>query len=99
MRKVSTNITLDPKLKKEATLLLKEMGLDLSTYVSLSLKAMINEQGLPFNVKAKSIKQKISPAMKEVMEEYEDMCKHPEKYKNYTVKELLNELHANRQKE
>ena len=48
--KVSTNITLDPNLKKEAIELFSDLGLDLTTAITLFLKQSIINQGLPFSI-------------------------------------------------
>ena len=49
--KTNTNISLDPELKKEAVLLFKEFGLDLSTTITLFLSQSIREQKIPFEIK------------------------------------------------
>ena len=46
--KVSTNITLDPTLKKEAIELFSDLGMDLSTAVAIFLKQAVYVQGIPF---------------------------------------------------
>lgn len=48
--KVSTNITLDPDLKKEAIDLFSDLGMDLSTAVTLFLKQAVLTQGIPFSI-------------------------------------------------
>lgn len=48
--KVSTNITLDPDLKKEAIELFSDLGMDLSTAVTLFLKQAVLTQGIPFSI-------------------------------------------------
>lgn len=48
--KVSTNITLDPKLKKEAVELFSELGMDLSTAIAIFLKQAVLVQGIPFAI-------------------------------------------------
>lgn len=49
--KTNTNISLDPELKKEAVLLFKEFGLDLSTAITLFLSQSVREQKIPFEIK------------------------------------------------
>ncbi len=51
MAKVNTNISLDPVLKSEATKLLKTIGLDLSTAISLFLSQTVREKKIPFEIK------------------------------------------------
>ena len=44
-------IRLDDDLKKQASILFDELGLDLSTAVRMFLKKAVSEKGLPFNPK------------------------------------------------
>ena len=48
--KVSTNITLDPDLKKDAIELFSDLGIDLSTAVTLFLKQAVLTQSIPFSI-------------------------------------------------
>ncbi len=50
MAKVSTNITIDADVKKQAQELFADLGLDLSTAINIYLKKAIAEQGIPFDV-------------------------------------------------
>lgn len=50
MAKVSTNITLDPELKRQAQELYADLGLDLSTAVTIFLKQSLRVGGVPFPV-------------------------------------------------
>ena len=50
MAKVSTNITIDAEVKKQAQELFADLGLDLSTAINIYLKKAISEQGIPFEV-------------------------------------------------
>ena len=51
MAKVSTNITIDAELKKQAQELFADLGMDLSTAINIYLKKAVAEQGIPFEVK------------------------------------------------
>lgn len=51
MAKVSTNINLDPELKKTAQELFADLGLDLTAAVTLFLKQAVREQRIPFEIK------------------------------------------------
>ena len=88
MAKVNTNISLDPKLKKEAVELFHSMGLDLSTAITLFLFQSVRVRKLPFElyeVPNEITKKTIIKAEKEM--------KHPEKSKSYdTVEELFEDL-------
>ena len=50
MAKISTNISIDADVKKQAQELFADLGLDLSTAINIYLKKAISEQGIPFNV-------------------------------------------------
>lgn len=50
MAKVSTNISIDADVKKQAVELFSDLGLDLSTAINIYLKKAIMEQGIPFDV-------------------------------------------------
>ena len=89
MPKVSTNLSIDPQLKKAAVELFSDLGLDLSTAVTLFLKQSLRVQGLPFAV------SKASPNAETVaaLNEYYEMKAHPEKYKKYSsFKDAMSEV-------
>ncbi len=67
MPKVNTCISIDADLKKEAQELYADLGLDLSTVVTLLLKESIRVQGLPFRVTRK--KPAEAPAKREAYAE------------------------------
>ncbi len=50
MAKISTNISIDADVKKQAQELFADLGLDLSTAINIYLKKAISEQGIPFDV-------------------------------------------------
>lgn len=88
MAKVNTNISLDPKLKKDAVKLFHSMGLDLSTAISLFLFQSVRERRIPFEI-LEVPNRKTVKAIKEA----EKMMKHPERSKTYeTVDELFKDL-------
>ena len=51
MDREEITVTVDPQLKASAEELFQDLGLDLSTAVTMFLKASIARQGLPFEVK------------------------------------------------
>ncbi len=53
MAKVSTNITIDADVKKQAQELFADLGMDLSTAINIYLKKALAEQGIPFEVTRK----------------------------------------------
>ena len=52
MEPVSTNIKLDPDLKRDAQVLFDNLGLSMSAAVSLFLRQSVREQAIPFRVGA-----------------------------------------------
>ena len=88
MAKVNTNISLDPKLKKEAVELFHSMGLDLSTAITLFLFQSVRERKIPFELWEVPNETTIA-----AIKESEEMMKHPKKSKTYdTVEDLMKEL-------
>ena len=52
----TTTMRLAPQLEGEAMKILEPLGLNMSTAVNMFLKAVVREQGLPFEVKTKRFK-------------------------------------------
>ncbi len=89
MAKVSTNISLDSDLKKASQELYSDLGLDLSTAITIFLKQSLRVQGLPFAVSRENPTAETLAAMNE----YYEMKAHPEKYKRYaSFQEAMNEV-------
>ena len=80
MSKVSTNINLDVDLKKSCQELFSDLGMDLTTAVTIFLKQSLRVQGLPFTVTRDVPNAETIAAINE----YEQMKKHPEQYKRYS---------------
>ncbi len=79
MPKVSTNISLDSDLKKAGQELFTDLGLDMTTAVTLFIKQCLRVQGLPFAVTRDNPNAETIAAMNE----YYTMKAHPERYKRY----------------
>ena len=91
MAKVSTNISLDADLKKAAQELFSDLGLDLTTAVTLFIKQSLRVQGLPFAVTRENPNAETAAALNE----YYEMKAHPEKYKRYSsFEEAMDEVFA-----
>lgn len=91
MAKVSTSISIDADLKKQAQELFDYLGLDMSTAVTLFLRQAVQRDGLPFEVSREIPNAETIAAFKE----RDEMIKHPEKYKRYnSFSELLEEIEA-----
>ena len=83
------NVRVDESLKKQASELFADLGLDMSTAVKMFLRQAVMKDGLPFDVVREVPNAETLAAMAEV----EEMKKHPEKYKSYTdVDEMFREL-------
>ena len=92
MSKVSTNINLDSDLKKSAQELFYDLGLDLTTAVTLFLKQYVREQAIPFEIKREIPNSETTAAMNEFYE----MQIHPKKYKRYpSFKAAMQEILPN----
>lgn len=83
------NINVDSELKKQATEVLNSLGLNMSTFINMALIQVVNENGIPFEVKNPKPSRKLKRALKEA----DKIAKHPEKYKGYTnIDELFKDL-------
>ena len=72
-KKVNTNISLDPELKKQAVELFASFGLDLSTAIGMFLSQSVREGKIPFEIR--NIKRKV------VVEKEEES--HKDEYMNF----------------
>ncbi len=79
MAKVSTNINLDPDLKKAGQLLFSNLGMDLTTAVTVFIKQAVREQKIPFDISMNTPNSTTIVALNE----YEEMKRNPTKYKRY----------------
>ncbi len=92
MARTSTNISLDPQLKHDSQELFADLGIDLSTAITLFLKQSLRVQGLPFAVTRENPNAETIAAMNE----YYEMKAHPEKYKRYSsFKDAMDEVLTN----
>ena len=89
MARVSTNIALDPELKKSAQELFGDLGMDFTTAITIFLRQAVREQRIPFEISRKSLNHETISALNE----YYDMKEHPENYKRYSsFHEAMNEV-------
>ncbi len=80
MTTVSTNINLDADLKRSAQLLLKDLGMDLTTAVTIFLRQTVRDQAIPFQI-SRDIPNAETLA---ALQEYPEMKAHPENYPRYS---------------
>ena len=65
MAKISTNISIDADVKKQAQELFAALGLDLSTAINIYLKKAISEHGIPFDVRVETPNAETIAALEE----------------------------------
>ena len=89
MAKVSTNISLDAELKKNSQALFADLGMDLTTAITVFLKQALRVQGFPFSIQREVPNAETIAAMNECY----TMKAHPEQYKRYSsFREAMNEV-------
>ena len=82
------NIRVDNKLKNEAENLFKDLGITMSSAITMFLKMAIKEDGIPFKINRNLYNAETISALSE----YQDM-KDKKKYKRYTsFKQLLDDI-------
>lgn len=74
MATTNINVRVDANLKQSAEALFADLGLNMSTAITMFLKSAVNHDGIPFEVK------RISPnaETKAALAEYDQMKLHPE---------------------
>lgn len=83
------NICVDEGTKKAVEVLLDEMGLNMTAAINMYLKRILIEQGIPFDVSAKTPNATTIAAMAE----FEEMKRNPGAYKKYSnFKDAMNEV-------
>ena len=90
MATTNINIRVDSELKQSAEELFNDLGLNMSSAITMFLKSAVSYDGIPFELKRNTPNTKTQIALSE----YEEMKKNPEKYKRYNsfdeiVKEVL----------
>ena len=82
------SVRTDEKVKSQASTLLADMGLDMSTAVNMFLRQVILQDGIPFKVEY----PKPSRSLKKAIKESEKLINDPnaKTYKNF--QELLDEM-------
>ena len=91
MHDATTTINIDSKLAAPAQKVFSEIGMDLTTAITIFLNQSVLNHGFPFEIKKEIPNQTTIDALNEFYE----MKKHPEKYKKYSsFKEALKEALA-----
>lgn len=83
------SVQVDRKDKELATGILSNLGLNMSTYVNMAIKQLINKDGVPFDV----VNPRPSKELLEALQEGEDILNGKVKAKSYTnMYEMLKDL-------
>lgn len=83
------SVQVDKKDKELATGILSNLGLNMSTYVNMAIKQLINKDGVPFEV----VNPRPSKELLETLQEGEDILNGKVKAKSYTnMYEMLKDL-------
>lgn len=85
------SVQVDRQDKELATGILSNLGLNMSTYVNMAIKQLINRDGVPFDV----VNPRPSRELLEALQEGEDILNGKIKAKSYTnMYDLLKDLKA-----
>lgn len=92
MTTANINVRVDANLKKEADSLFNDLGLNMSSAITMFLKSAVRCDGIPFEIRRNAFNAETRKALAE----YDEMKAHPEKYKRYhsfsdLVKDIDNE--------
>ena len=79
------NINVDKQIKEEATAILKDLGLNMSTFINMALTQVVKRNGVPFEV-TNPIPSK---DMLEALLEVNEMINNPQKYPRHSNREDL----------
>ena len=93
MKSLTTAISVqvDRQDKELATGVLNNIGLNISTYVNMAIKQLINKNGIPFEV----VNPRPSKELLEALQEGEDILNGKVKAKSYTnMYEMVKDLKA-----
>ena len=92
MAQTNVNIRMDEITKKAFDSFCNEIGISVSAAFNIFAKTVVREQRIPFEITTE-VPNNVTIA---AMNEYDEMQKHPEKYKRYsTFKEAMNEVLEN----
>ena len=90
MATIPTQVRIDENLKKQATDLFSQLGMDMSSAMNIFLKQCVLRGGLPFKVEVPQYRPEVIEAMEEAKRISEDSS-----VKGYTdMEEMFKELNA-----
>ena len=79
------NVNVDTEVKDKATTILKDLGLNMSTFINMALVQVIKRNGVPFEI----VNSTPSEELLEALAEIEEIKNNPEKYQRYNNREDL----------
>ena len=79
------NVNVDSKIKEEATNILKDLGLNMSTFINMALTQVVKRNGVPFEV----VNPEPSKELLEALREVKEMTNNTDKYPRYSNSEEL----------
>ena len=83
------SVQIDSKDKEKASIILKKLGLNMSVYVNMAIKQLINKDGVPFEV----VNPKPTKELLDAIKEGEEILNGKVKAKSYTdMYEMLADL-------
>ena len=88
------NVHVDPKDKEEATVILKDLGLNMTTLINMTLKQVIKRKAVPFEISNPTYSTELENALKEsqiIEQEYKDGKRTGYNNANEMVRSILND--------
>lgn len=83
------NVRVDGTTKKEADMLFKDLGLNMSTAINMFLTKCVKTASIPFEIS----EPKPSKRLKKALKEADYIMEHPEEYKSYhNVQEMIDDI-------
>lgn len=79
------NVNVDAKIKEEATTILKDLGLNMSTFINMALTQVVKRNGVPFE----AVNPTPSKELLEAFAEIEEMRNNLDEYPHYSNREDL----------
>ena len=91
MATMNINVRVDASLKKDAEKLFNELGLNMSSAITMFLKSAVSYEGIPFEIKRMKPNVETRVALAEYIE-MQDKTKY-KRYENFddVIEEVLNE--------
>ena len=83
------NVQVNTKDKEQATLILKDLGINMSTFINMAIKQVIKTNGVPFQIK----NPEPTPELLEALREGEDIINGKIQKKGYhNVNKMINDI-------